>query len=97
MAATGVAGVLATGSTFVDGAAHFLFHFDRRLLDVRGAEAAEIIRRLQAGVPGVAIHVAERLQVGRFDPEVHRLRLVDPLLPARGGVDRSTWSRCRTP
>lgn len=79
-------GVLAF-CAFGGGAADFFFYLHGRFLDVGGAEAAEVVRGLEADVPGVAVHVAQRLHVGRLDPEVHRLALVDPLLAARGGVD----------
>ncbi len=38
-------------------------------------------------MPGVAVHVAERLHVGLRQEEVYRLGLIDPLLASRGGVD----------
>ena len=85
--AAGVAGVLAAVAAFLDGASDFLLHRDGGLLDVGGAEAAEVVGGLEAGVPRVAIHVAQGLEVRRLDPQIHALSLVDPLLATRGGVD----------
>jgi hypothetical protein len=64
MGATHVTGVLAAVLAFFDGAADFLLHRDRRLLDVRGAEAAEVVGRLEAHVPGLAVLSAPRCSFG---------------------------------
>ena len=56
-------------------------------LDVRGLERPEVIGRLEADMPGAAIHVAESFHVGLGEEEIDRLRLVDPFLAARGGID----------
>ena len=68
-------------------AADFFLHAGGGFLDVGSAEAAEVVSGLETFPPGVAIHVREGLDVGRCDEEVDGLRLVDPLLAARGGVD----------
>jgi len=60
---------------------------DGGLFDVAPLPGAEVVGRLETGVPGVAIHVAEGLHVGRGEEEVDALALVDPLLAARSGVD----------
>lgn len=74
------------GGGGADHAAHFLFVANRGLLDRGGAEGPEVVGGLEAGAPGVAIHVRHVLHVGRGQPEVYRLRLVDPFLAAGGGV-----------
>ena len=38
-------------------------------------------------MPGVPVHVGERLQVRGLDPEVYRLGLVDPFLAPRRRID----------
>ena len=65
----------------------FLFDVDGGLLDVVRLEGAEVIGRLEALVPGTAIHVGEGLHVRGGQEEVHGLGLVDPLLAAGGGID----------
>ena len=87
VAAAGVAGVLATVLAFFDRAAHFLLHRNGSFLDVGGAEAAEVVGGLEAGVPRVAVHVAQGLEIRRLDPQINALSLIDPLLAPRGGVD----------
>ena len=50
-------------------------------------EGAEVVGGLEALVPGAAIHVAEDFEVRGGEEEIDRLRLVDPLLAAGGGID----------
>jgi len=57
------------------------------LFDVAALSCAEVVGGLEAGVPGVAVHVTEGLEVGLGEEEVDALALVDPLLTAGGGVD----------
>lgn len=87
MTATGVAAVLASVLAFFYGSAGLFLHGYRGFLDVGGTEGAEVIRGLEADVPGLAIHVAECLQIRSLQPEVNGLGLVDPLLTAGGGFD----------
>ena len=65
----------------------FLGFGDGALFDVRCLTGAEVVGRFEAGVPGVAVHVAERLHVRLCQEEVDALALVDPLLSSCGGVD----------
>ncbi len=69
-----------------DAALVFL-HGDGGFLDVGGLEGAEVVGGFESFVPGAAIHVAEHLEVRGGEEEVDRLRLVDPLLAAGGGID----------
>jgi hypothetical protein len=62
-------------------------HFDGGLLDVRGTQRAEVIGRLETRPPSVLVHMGEGLEFGAWQEQVKRLRLVDPLLTAGGGIN----------
>jgi len=58
---------------------------------VGGAARAQVVRGLQAGVPGFAVEVVEFSAAGLGDVEVERLRLVNPFLAPRRGLDQPRW------
>ncbi len=60
----------------------------RALLDVRGRLGPQVVRGLEALVPGQPVQLVELAAARGGDVEVQRLGLVDPLLPARRGVDQ---------
>lgn len=60
---------------------------DGGFLDVAALSGAEVVGGLEAGVPGVSVHVAQGLEVRLGEKEVDALALVDPLLAAGGGVN----------
>jgi hypothetical protein len=62
--------------------------FERGFLDMRRRPRAQVIGRLQAAFPGMAIERVEFFAARIGNVEIERLRLVDPLLPARRGVDQ---------
>src|SRR5690606_24375910 len=57
-----------------------------RLLHVRRALRAQVVGGLEALAPGPPVQRVELLPARRGHVQVERLRLVDPLLPARRGV-----------
>src|SRR5690606_41843980 len=57
------------------------------LLGAGRGQGTEVVGGFQATVPGHAVGHVELLAAGAGDVEVQRLRLVDPLLAAAGGVD----------
>jgi hypothetical protein len=75
--AAGVAGVLAAVTAFLDSPADFLLHRDRRLLDVGGAEAAEVVGGLLSEVAECArrelilkaYRVSRRIKVSEKRPK----------------------------
>ena len=77
----------ATGLHLLRGELFFVSFRDGGLLDVAGLASSQVIGGFEAGVPGVAIHVAEVLHVGRGEEEVHTLALIDPLLTSCRRID----------
>ena len=57
-------------------------------MDAGRRARTQVIGRLQAAFPSQAVERIEPLAGGVGDIEVERLRLVDPFLPARGGLDQ---------
>src|SRR5699024_12351731 len=58
---------------------------DRGFLDVRGADGTQVVGGLETAPPGQLVQLVD-LAAGRFGHvQVQALRLVQPLLPPRGG------------
>src|SRR5690349_7789309 len=60
---------------------------DRRLLDVRCCHRSQVISSLEAPHPRQLVALVELLARRAAHVDIERLRLVDPLLPARGRLD----------
>ena len=58
-------------------------------------QRAQVVGRLQAAQPGELVGLVELLARGAGHVDVERLRLVDPLLAARGGLDQPRAARPR--
>lgn len=77
----------AAGLLLFRGELLFIGFGDGGFFDVAGLAGSQVVGGFEAGVPGVAVHVAQGLHVGFGEEEVHALGLVDPLLASGGGVD----------
>src|ERR1700759_3368416 len=62
--------------------------FQRRLLDMGRRSRSQVIGGLETAISGETIERIELLAGRIGDIEVERLRLVDPFLPARRGLDQ---------
>ena len=55
---------------------------------MRGGHGAQVVGGLESAQPGQGVGVVQLLAAGTGDVDVQALRLVDPFLAARGGLDQ---------